>query len=162
MATTYEKIATTALGSAATVTFNSIASTWTDLRVVIVLKGDYGNPYLWFNNDTSALYSYTQLKGNGTAASSTRSTGLNNTIITSASTSTGGFPIFCTADIFSYAGSTFKTMLSECSFDQNGAGNVERYVNLYRSTTAISRIDVNIGGGGAYTGQVTLYGIKAA
>jgi hypothetical protein len=162
MATTYEKIATTTLGAAATVTFSSIASTWTDLRVVIAMAGDYGNPYLWFNNDTSALYSYTYIKGNGSAASSTASTGLNYVVLTSASLSTSGYPIYCSADIFSYAGSTYKTVLSDCSFDKNGSGNVERYVNLYRSTTAISRIDVNIGGGGAYTGQVTLYGILKA
>jgi hypothetical protein len=162
MATTYDKIATTTLGAAATVTFTSIPATYTDLRVVIAIKGNYGNPYIWFNNDTTALYSYTYIKGDGATATSVRATALNNTILTSASLSTSGFPMYCSADIFSYAGATFKTMLSDCSFDKNGTGNVERYVNLYRSTTAISRLDVNIGAGGAYTGEVTLYGIKAA
>jgi hypothetical protein len=162
MATTYEKIATATLGAAATVTFSSIPATYTDLRVVIAMAGNYGNPFIRFNNDSTALYSYTYLKGDGTSATSVSSTSNTSIILTSASLSTLGFPIYCSADIFSYAGSTFKTVLSDCSFDKNGTGNVERYVNLYRSTTAISRIDVNIGSGGAYTGQVTLYGILKA
>jgi hypothetical protein len=47
MATTYEKIATTTLGTAAaTFTFSSIPATYTDLRLVVVMQVDTGNTCL--------------------------------------------------------------------------------------------------------------------
>lgn len=162
MATTYDKIATTTLGSATTVTFSSIPQTYTDLRIVEWLIGDYGNPYFWINNDTSALYSNTFLQGNGSVVNSGYNASTNQINSGQASTSTYGFPIFTTTDIFSYTGSTYKSCLSTQSFDRNGGGSTSRTVSLYRSTAAITRLDINIGAGGSYSGYVTLYGIKAA
>jgi hypothetical protein len=75
MAATYEKIATTTLGSAAnTVTFSSIAGTYTDLIVVCngSVSNDTDEPRLRFNGDTGNNYSTTNLRGNGTSAQSNR------------------------------------------------------------------------------------------
>jgi hypothetical protein len=55
MATTYEKIQSTTLGSATTaINFNSIAASWTDLKIVLVAKTTSGNAdvYLRFNSDS--------------------------------------------------------------------------------------------------------------
>ena len=153
-------IATTTLGSAAsTITFSSISGSYTDLRLVLTCTGSgtiYPNATL--NNDTSALYSWTYLQGNGSTAGTGRGTGNNSVSITFDGTSTT--PDFITMDIFSYAGSTFKTILTSESIDKNGSGYVVRGVNLYRSTTAITRIDLNGGGNNFAIGTTaTLYGI---
>ena len=72
MATTYDKIATTTLGSATnTITFSSIAASWTDLRVVFVGTTTTATTLTYrFNNDSSSAYSFTYLSGNGTNAQS--------------------------------------------------------------------------------------------
>jgi hypothetical protein len=163
MAATYEPIATTTLGSAASsITFSSIASTWTDLRVVLTCTGSgtiYPNAIL--NNDTSSLYSMTFLYGDGSSAGSYR--GTNNTSIAMVQNGTSTIPAFYTLDIFSYAGSTYKTILGTASEDQNGSGAVSRIVNLYRSTSAITRLDLRGGGNNFATGTTaTIWGIKAA
>ena len=75
MPATYEPIQTTTLGSAAaSYTFSSIPSTYTDLKLVITgtSVGAYADIDLRFNSDTATNYSWTALAGNGTAASSYR------------------------------------------------------------------------------------------
>jgi hypothetical protein len=165
MPTTYEPIATTTLGSAnATITFSSIAATYTDLRVVLVCTTSGAtNIRLRFNNDSSTLYSITTLYADGsTAASDTRGTldALSWTVGGGSSTT---IPHLYTADIFSYAGSTNKTSLLERSEDKNGSGSVARIVGLYRSTSAINRLDLlAIGQTFSIGTTATLYGIKNA
>jgi hypothetical protein len=159
MATTYDKIATTTLSTNGSISFTSIPSTYTDLRLVLVGTLASGVNSFRFNNDSTALYSFTIVAGNGTAASSGRATAQTEFAVAN-TTFSGTVPQLVTIDIFSYAGSTFKTCLIEDSQDFNGSGNVERQVGLYRSTTAISRIDFQA----TYkTGtSVTLYGILKA
>ena len=163
MATTYEKIQSTTLGSAAaTITFSSIPATYTDIKVVFNCIGTtFIIPNIIFNNDTTGLYSYTSLMGNGSAASSDRGTNTNNINLTTNGVDTT--PSLFTIDIFSYAGSTFKTCLVTESADLNGSGWVARYVSMYRSTSAINRIDIKSGGSNFAVGtSATLYGILKA
>lgn len=168
MATTYEKIASQTLGSSASsVTFSSIPGTYTDLRLVMNYRANTSTAgsSIQFNGDTGSNYSETWLRGNGSAASSSRFT--NNIYMNvgwqGAATTT--IPQFCTVDIFSYAGSTFKTALGEDNNDRNGAGVVVRFVGLWRSTSAITSIVINenAGGGNYAAGSTfTLYGILKA
>jgi len=165
MATTYEKIATTTLGSsAADITFSSIASSWTDLRVVFVgtLVSNNYNLYWNLNGDTSSLYSRTNISGNGSAAASNRATNEAYWLNTSPGGISSTIPSMTTLDLFSYAGGTFKTGLIEFTADYNGSGVTARYVGLYRSTSAITSIkissDVNLAAGTT----ATLYGILKA
>ena len=77
MATTYEKIATnTVSGSSTTsIEFSSISSAYTDLTIVLVGTLPTSNGVrVHFNSDTGNNYSYTSLRGNGTAASSSSAT----------------------------------------------------------------------------------------
>jgi len=167
MPSTYEPIATTTLGSAAaSFTFSSIPSTYTDLRIVLIPTADAGTaPMIQFNGDTAANYSGTFLAGSGSAASSTRAT--NDTRIRAAYQSTAGMsstiPSMYTFEAFSYTGSTFKTVLTSFQEDRNGSGFVGRGVGVWRSTAVITSILVSGAGANFLTGTTaTLYGIKNA
>jgi hypothetical protein len=171
MPATYEPIATTTLGSAtASITFSTIPATYTDLRIVFVGKSAAGgsaveNFGVQFNSDTGTNYSRTRLSGDGSAAASARGTNNVALIFTEAlAGSTATSPSYVAFDVFSYAGSTNKTVLAESSLDQNGSGTVARNVGLWRSTAAITTIKVyDYGGNNLAIGTTaTLYGIKNA
>lgn len=168
MPATYSPIATTTLStSASSFTFSSIPGTYTDLRLVIVpITGSASddNFVLRFNGDTTGntLYSMTKLSGNGTAASSSRIGNDEwwNLIVGRGVSST---PTMQSVDLFSYAGSTFKTGLITSQADNNGSGTVVRQVGLYRSTSAITQITVSTLSNNLVAGTTaTLYGILRA
>lgn len=162
MPATYEPIATTTLGSAASsVSFTGISSAYTDLKIIAVGKRVSGGALaLQFNGDTGTNYSKTRLTGNGTAASSSRDTSQTN-IGTNGWNAT--YDQLYEIDLFSYAGSTNKTCLIAMSADENGGGEVARFVGLWRNTAAINRVDLLITTGTIAAGfTATLYGIKAA
>ena len=171
MAETYIPIATTTLSApAASITFSSIPSTYTDLRVSIVgatsdTTADSWNLQMNFNGDTATNYSVTRIQGNGTTVASARNASLGFGLVGYAlpgiSTSVWGFS---TVDIFGYSGSAYKTALCTTSQDLNGSGWVMRLVDLWRSTAAITSIAFTVGSSLNFrTGTVaTLYGIKAA
>ena len=155
---TYIPIATQTLGSAASsITFSSIPSTYTDLRLVLVCTTNaVDNAQIQFNSDTATNYSQTTLYG----AISTSFT--SNTVLqwTAAGGTNTTNPSFYQMDIFSYAGSTNKTALLLSSEDNNGSGFVEIIVGLWRSTNAINRIDLKSGGTTFKAGTIaTLWGI---
>lgn len=165
MPATYEPIATTTLGSAASsITFSSIASTWTDLRVVFVGTSSTANACrIQFNSDTATNYSYTDLIGDGASATSSRSSNTTYITMTPASALSTTISSLLTMDIFSYAGSTYKTALINASEDRNGSGGVGNQVGLWRSTSAINSILIYASSGNFATGTTaTIYGIKAA
>jgi hypothetical protein len=167
MPATYEPIATTTLGSAASsITFSTIPGTYTDLRVILVATGDAsaaGQAVLTrFNSDTGSNYSVTRLSGSGSAATSGRFTNIAS-IYTSFDGLSTTVPTFQQIDIFSYAGSTYKTCLISNNEDKNGSGYVEARVGLWRSTSAITTVAVIANSGNFATGTVaTLYGILKA
>ena len=140
MPATYEKIASTTLGANGTISFTSIPASYTDLRLVLVCTTVSGGGLEFrYNGDTASNYSFTTLQGNGSSATSGRASSQTSLSASNANVS-ATVPALITIDIFSYAGSTFKTCLIEDSQDLNGSGQVERQVGLYRSTTAISSI----------------------
>jgi hypothetical protein len=163
MATTYEKIATTTLGSAAaSIDFTSIAATFTDLRIVFV--GNYSTASrlgLGFNSDTGSNYSNTRITGDGAAVASSRST--SAAYILAGLSDISQLHTY-QIDIFSYAGSTFKTCLINLSADNNGSGYQLNEVGLWRSTSAITAINIKTYDATTIAaGSIaTLYGIKAA
>jgi hypothetical protein len=164
MPATYEPIATTTLGSAAsTITFSSIPSTYTDLRLVLVATTTTETScYLQFNSDTGTNYSRTELSGNGSAAFSSGGSSQAQISLVYSSISTT-IPSFITLDIFSYAGNTFKTCLTSASQDVNGSGLVGCNVGLWRSTSAITSVNFIFYSGSFAAGTTaTLYGIKNA
>lgn len=166
MPATFEPIATTTLSStASTITFSSISSSYTDLRLVIVGTGD-ANVTLRFNSDTGTNYSNTRIGGDGTATESARQTNTTSINMTASEGFPASTPAMVTADIFSYANTSVnKSVLITHSQDKNGSGWVARAVGLWRSTSAISTVTVTAIGGTALFNSgttATLYGIKAA
>jgi len=154
MPSTFEPIATTTVsGTPATVTFNSIPQTYTDIYYVIYTPTFAGvNTNMQFNGDTGSNYSWTQLYGDGTSAASARA---NNITYMLSGISDGTAAIH--GHIMNYSNTTtFKTMICR------GGGNryVDADVNLWRSTAAITSITV--GPSWSNGSVITLYGIKAA
>lgn len=173
MAATYTPIQTYTLGSASgTVTFSSIPSTYTDLRLVTVTRGTttaYVAPAIQFNTDTSSgstNYSWTALFGDGATPYSYRVSN-QNTIsgeqVPRSNDASGLFGIV-TFDIQNYSNATtYKTVLvRNSSLGANGIAYAG--VGLWRATpAAINTITVKSGTPNFEVGSTfTLYGIAAA
>jgi hypothetical protein len=167
MPSTYTPIATTTLGSSSTsVSFSSISSAYTDLILVLNLKATSAGSTdinVNFNSDTSSLYSRTYLAGNGTSALSARSSNTTTIQINNWSAATSGNTNYnAILNIMNYSNTTtFKTVLVRTNNADNAA---ESSVNLYRSTSALSSIQITPGASRAFdTGSTfTLYGVKSA
>jgi hypothetical protein len=174
MPATYEPIATTTLGTAAaSITLSSIPATYTDLRLVFVGYSTYtslntGAIRLRFNADTGSNYSDTYLYGDGSSATSSRETSATSIYAGAIPDNVAGTSIvgIMTADIFSYAGSTNKTVLTTSSSDLNTGNTLStltRTVGLWRNTAAITSITLVAGDPNFNIGATaTLYGIKNA
>ena len=169
MAKTYEPIATTTLVSnQSTITFSSIPSTYTDLRLVLSAAGLSSADLISFRigGNTSTIYSITRLRGDGTTATTSRMSGTGVTFWQPVNALiTASIPFMITLDIFNYSNtSTYKTGLINYSADENGNGNIAQVVGLLRSTNAINNIEIRTNNGYSYTTgtTATLYGIKAA
>lgn len=173
MAITYDSIATTTLSSAAsTYTFSSIPSTYTDLKLILNLRstGAYGGNtgLFYFNgNNTGSAYSETWIKGNGTAASSSRSSTnpyFSNTLECPAAASASNIYSLAVIDILNYRSSTYKSALSRTSNDKSSSGTVFRAAHLWNNTAAITSVSIGMGAGEqlAIGTTLTLYGILKA
>ena len=161
---TYTPIATTTLGSnQASVTFSSISGSYTDLIIAANL-GSTSTPSicLQFNADTGSNYSMTNLRGNGTAAASSRQssqTQMNFNFIDPGTT------IVTTAiyQIMNYSNTTtFKTALGRFS---NAGTGTQATVGLWRSTSAITEVKLMLDSTGPLLlsgSTFTLYGIASA
>jgi len=163
---TYEPIATQTLGSAAaSVTFSSIPSTYTDLVIVTNFTtsvNDLYGHYVQVNGDTGSNYSRTIVYGNGTSAASARQS--NNTSLyfgtwsididtTDRAVTTIFFNNYSNA-------TTFKTAIGRYSVAsvEVGVG-----VGTWRNTSAITSINLALNSSTYAAGSTfTLYGIKAA
>jgi hypothetical protein len=162
---TMTPIATNTLSSATnTITFSNIPQNYTDLMLVIVSSTGSSDIdlYMQINGDTGTNYSWTALVGNGSTASSARSTSQSYARIGNMSGSVGDNTTL--VDFLNYSNTTTnKTMIAR---GNNAAFLIESRLNLWRSTSAISSISVI----GQYSisatllagSTLTLYGIKAA
>lgn len=170
MAATYEPIATTTLSSAAnSITFSSIPGTYTDLILIVFVKATstatnrYGT--LRFNSDSGANYSVNSINGNGTSAITNSDSNYTSLEMMYDGTIANGVTLQ-KWHIFSYAGSTNKTIIGEVANDKNGSGTVTAGVGLWRSNAAITSVTFRDDGSSSATYDVgttaTLYGIKAA
>lgn len=167
MALTYTPIATTTISSStASVTFSSIPSTYTDLIIIsgslLQVSGSNGLR-IRFNSDSGTNYSYVQLVGNGTTASSNRTSNDTSGYAGGSAYSTTN-PGTAICHILNYANTTTYK-----SFIERGAqaGNDTTITSsLWRSTTAINSITLALGGSfpsnNIASGTFTLYGVKAA
>ena len=164
----YEVISTQTLGSAvATVTFSSIPSTYTDLKIVIqgTTTVDNTDIQMYFNNDTtSGLYSKTQLEGTGSSALSGRTSSANFIGLTSNLGVDDTNPSIIILQLNNYSNTTtFKTVLSRETMWNSSYTGVSMRVGLWRNTNAITSVSFKANGTTWKSGSTfTLYGIKAA
>jgi len=165
MAKTYEPIATTnGTGSSATISFTSIPGTYTDLVMVFdgaASSGGTGGLDFIINGVTSGtLYSYTRLQGNGSAASSARVSSQNSGGFGYISSSNRSMSIL---NIMNYSNATTnKTAIARSLTHDASDGRVGAYVTLYRSTSAVTQLDITATQNFTTASTFTLYGIKAA
>jgi hypothetical protein len=161
---TYEKVATTTVGTATNlVSFTSISGSYTDL--VFIFTGTNATSSnglrVRLNGDTGSNYSFTQLYSSGASALSGRGTSETSCSIfadVGASQSTG------IAHFQNYSNATtYKTILSRGS---SASTTVDSSVGLWRNTAAITSMEFRLGGGGTSNFAVgctfTLYGIASA
>ena len=162
---TYEAISTQTLGSAAaSVTFSSIPSTYTDLVCVIngvINTGEEGIVTRVGNGslDTGSNYSSTYILGSGSSAASGRES--NATSILAGRIQDGTYNSTSIIHYMNYSNSTtYKTVLGR----GNDSTYVIQHVGLWRSTSAINTIQVfPLSSKTFSTGTVvSLYGIAAA
>lgn len=155
-------------GGAASITFTSIPSTYTDLVVKISARGLNSNPYC-----------YTALALNGVTTNQT-SRGLNGTATSASSFSASNFQFFIngntsTASTFSnnefyipnYAGSTNKSLSLDGVFESNSTAADNNYLqlmaDLWSNTAAITSITITgVTGNLAEHSSAYLYGVSNA
>jgi len=162
---TYTPIATTTLGSnQASVTFSGISGSYTDLIIWTNAANTAGNAAIKVqvgnsSIDTGSNYSTTYLYGNGSTATSGRTTSATSMIAArTASTLTANG--YITLQNYSNT-TTYKTMLSR----GNAANEMAvAYVGLWRSTSAINIITLTDENANNFISgsTFTLYGIAAA
>lgn len=172
MASTYTPIATTTLGAgAASITFSSISSAYTDLEVVLLLpaNGTSNNSdglRFQLNGDTATNYSATWITNSTTSAVSSRESSATKGRCGNISQTTNDVGT-AIVRFFNYANTTtYKTILGRSgNLNSNGDSNVFAAVSLWRKTPeAINQIVFSSSSGSNFpTGtMVTIYGIKAA
>ena len=140
---------TTLSSSAASVTFSSIPSTFTDLVVRVSTRSSIANTQsniaIELNSDSSAIYSATFLFMTGATAYSQGWSGdtygrtYGNTVGSTATSNTfSNFELY----LPSYTGNQNKAFGTFGVTENNSANNatITATANLYRSTTAISTI----------------------
>lgn len=145
--------------STASVTFSSIPQTFTDLILVTrTFRSAAAVMKINFNGDTATNYSEGHMQGDGTNDSCAGNSNIAYGIIDYASQTTT--PVMSVVNFLDYSNTTtFKTFLSRSGDSTN---NVIAYVNLWRSSAAISSIVLAL-----FSGTISadstfkLYGIEA-
>jgi hypothetical protein len=163
--TDYESIATVTVGAGGTslVTFSSIPSTYQHLQVRAFGKDAsiYGAIFMSFNNDTySTNFTRHGLYGDGSSAASFGAANAPYMNAITTPVSSGGFGA-AIIDILDYANTNkFKTIKSLSGWDNNGSGIAALFSGSWRSTTAVSRIDILSDSTIGQYSSFALYGIK--
>ena len=164
LATDYDSIATVTVGAggSSTITFSSIASTYTHLqiRAINLSSSTDSNIQMTFNSDTANNYSTHYIYGDGTtvgaSATANRAFVVPNTMANTTN------PLVFITDILEYKNTNInKTIRSIGGTDRNGSGYANFYSGNWRSTAAISTITLTASAGqfNQYS-SFALYGIK--
>jgi len=161
----------TASGSSATISFNNIPQTFTDLQLLVSARSEIGTPdnvvVLQFNLDsTSALYSDTRVYGTGASTASDRATSTSYMRPAHAmgAGSTANTATNCEIYIPNYTNAIFKSVESNYVTEQNAASTATFQVmvaGLWRNTAAITSLQLKTLDGQNFTNisTFTLYGI---
>jgi len=164
----YNLIATTTVGSggAASIDFTGIPQTYTDLFLVSSLRGDaavnYQTNRMKINGSTSNMIVKNVYGTGGTAGSASVTTYLLVGYTTGSSTTAN---TFSSHNIYipNYAGSTYKSISSECAAENNSTTAYELDISsgLWSQTAAITSLSLYPESGSwVQYSSASLYGIK--
>jgi hypothetical protein len=162
---TYEEITNQTLTSAAaSVTFSSISTSYTDLVLICnpSMSTSTNQPIITLNYDTGTNYSTTSLRGDGSSAASSRHTNIAGWYpVPGPGVGTNGNPEPWIVQFMNYKNATTnKTALSRFN---NASSIVSANVHLWRNTSIISTITITMESGNFNAGSTfALYGIAAA
>jgi hypothetical protein len=170
MPNTFELIASSTVGSggAATISFTSIPSTYTDLQIVYSLRSDTGsaadNAEITFNGSTTT-YSSKRLYGSGSAAASDSSSTYTVSTFINGDGATAN--TFGNGSLYlpNYAGSTNKSYSIDAVNENNATAAFSGlYALLWATTSAITSVQFKPNGGSNFKQYSTayLYGVKNA
>ena len=168
----YDSIQTVTVGAAqSTISFTSIPSTYTHLQIRFIARDDGPGTgatdlLLRFNSDSGSNYIWHALYGNGTTAGGagigTATTATRMGYATEGASSANMFSGFVT-DILDYGNTNkYKVHRTIGASERNGSGNILFESGLWKSTSAITRIDITHGGAYNFNtySSFALYGIK--
>jgi hypothetical protein len=164
----YESIASASgTGSSNTISFTSIPQTFTHLQIRGIAKPTMVDAVirLGYNGITDATqYNTHVLIGDGTSASSFYEGNQHYIYYFTNNVATGDTYGAGVIDILDYTNTNkFKVARALSGTDKNGSGAVLMTSHLYRSTNAITQIDLILNQGNFTTGtRIALYGIKGA
>ena len=164
---TYEAIATNTLSSAAaTLTFSSIPGTYTDLILICSMTGNTTSidTRVVFNSDTGSNYSATRLMGDGSSATSNRSSNrawIDLNYVGGVGTTA---PTTSILQINNYSNTTTnKTTLLRANEMSGTFQGTEAIVGLWRNTAAITSMTITASNDNFKSGSTfSLYGIASA
>jgi hypothetical protein len=169
MANTYTLISSNVLTSTeASVTFSSIPATYTDLVLRLAARSNTNSVddlfYIRLNGVTTSLYSFTNISGDGSSASSSSGSGSPlafNYLLNGATSTANTFTNF-ELYIPSYTVSQSKPIGSFGARENNtSSALLLATASLFRSNSAISEITAFPGFGSFVSGSsFYLYGIK--
>lgn len=154
------QVITVGPSGASSVTFTNIPNTYAHLQIrgLGVFSGD---TFLQFNSDTNNNYSRHSVYGDGSNAAAFAETS-NSRIAVNYATSTQPSPFV--ADILDYKDTNkYKTVRALSGVDSNGSGIILLQSGSWRSTSAVTSINlIAFSGTFSQYSSFALYGIKAA
>lgn len=167
----FESIATVTGNTTGTITFSNIPTTYQHLQFRAIARstagGTFTNMNLRVGNgsvDSGSNYTYHRLIGDGASASADGAANQTAGLFGIAGTGAGSNTFYATViDILDYANANkFKTIRSLSGIDNNGNGTIYLQSFLWRSTSAITTLELSLGGGVTVNtnSHFALYGIK--
>jgi hypothetical protein len=174
MPSTYTLISSNVLtATTQQLTFSSIPQTFTDLVLRmsyrVTTAGLFGsNPAIRFNSDATSNYSYANVNGDGSTASSSRESAINALYMQSSDSAGNTADTFTSTEVYipNYTGTANKPIsISKVAEQNSTAAEMAYFASLYRGTSAISTILIgpssNIVSNNFVSGSsFYLYGIK--
>jgi hypothetical protein len=166
MANTFELIASSTVGSggAASITFSSIPSTFTDLCVKLSLRSSTTDNVIMSINSSTTLFSYRLLEGDPggspTAASYTGTTGRIGNVVSATASTFSNLEVY----IPNYAGSTNKSYSVDAVSEGNTVGTYpDLTAGLWSNTAAITALGFTLSSSNfVQYSTAYLYGVKNA
>jgi hypothetical protein len=167
MPNTYEQIASISMGGTNNATFSSIPATYTDLKIVFMMKHvNQGTVRMSFNGDIGSPYNYSNvnLRGNEGTVASARETAESGMVINLQQNLSDTYFCLGILDIMSYTESINKTALWSVSGSYPGGRHeVCTGVGMWNNTSTITSVTLSVTNQPIDSGSyATLYGIKRA